>query len=531
MPSASVPTPVRYVLTEKTDQINVVGASTGGCSYALASSVQEVASETTPAKPFEIDLTKGITGKTIMPGSVHFTLGGVRYIDRLGKIYRNPDPKTGLGAECGTIDYTTGLVTLDTYDTGDNTIAVHSLLARFGRQFLPTVTFRTPGAPLRPGSFQLIGVMADGTQIAGSGEMDGTVGGTMIKGSIDYQTGIVALAFGAMVSAFGREEETWYDPDDVVGGMIWEPMMAVADSLVYTCVAYSYIPLDADLLGLDPVRLPADGRVPIVKPGDVVVIHNTQTTQLPNPLSAGQHVTLPREGISHVELYDANEQYVPSTKYTWSEQAQTLTMASPLDLTEFVQPLFAMHRVEDMSLVSQVQINGQVILANGVAHAYPASDTYVSSALKFGDLRSRYYNLFDQKTWTNAWSDTLIGDAANATYNEVNYPILVTNQGAVKERWAIVFTGPTDFYVMGEKLGIVATGYTTNDCQPINPATGQPFFFIDYRGWGSGWASGNVVRFNTDGANADLWVARTTLQGPVTEPNDQFTIQIRGDAE
>ncbi|EKD40132.1 MAG: hypothetical protein ACD_75C00164G0001, partial [uncultured bacterium] len=28
-----------------------------------------------------------------------------------------------------------------------------------------------------------------------------------------------------------------------------------------------------------------------------------------------------------------------------------------------------------------------------------------------------------------------------------------------------------------------------------------------------------------------LWIARTTLQGPVAEPNDQFTIQIRGDAE
>lgn len=108
---------------------------------------------------------------------------------------------------------------------------------------------------------------------------------------------------------------------------------------------------------------------------------------------------------------------------------------------------------------------------------------------------------------------------------------MVTNEGAVKGRWALIFDDSGHFNINEEKLGIVGDGYITQDCQPINPATDQPFFFIDYRGWGAGWASGNVLRFNTDGANADLWIARTTLQGPVTEPNDQFTIQIRGDAE
>ncbi|PIE31174.1 hypothetical protein CSA56_19135, partial [candidate division KSB3 bacterium] len=59
----------------------------------------------------------------------------------------------------------------------------------------------------------------------------------------------------------------------------------------------------------------------------------------------------------------------------------------------------------------------------------------------------------------------------------------------------------------------------------------QPFFTIPYAGWGSGWAAGNVVRFNTDGASPPFWVVRTTLQGPAQEPEDFFTLQIRGDAE
>ena len=36
--------------------------------------------------------------------------------------------------------------------------------------------------------------------------------------------------------------------------------------------------LDADILGLDPVRLPSDGRVPVFKAGRVVVVPNTKNS-------------------------------------------------------------------------------------------------------------------------------------------------------------------------------------------------------------------------------------------------------------
>jgi hypothetical protein len=139
--------------------------------------------------------------------------------------------------------------------------------------------------------------------------------------------------------------------------------------------------------------------------------------------------------------------------------------------------------------------------------------------------------MFDQTTWTSVWSNDLIGSASNASYNDVNYPVIVTNAGGVNGRWALKFTDTTAFQIIEEKLGIIGSGYISQDCAPINPATNQSYFFIDYRGWGAGWAAGNVLRFNTDGPIGPLWIARTTLQGPVTEPNDQFTIQIRGDAE
>lgn len=522
--------------TEETHDVawNISDGFGGGDGSYLASaagSAETSVDEIIDAAPFEIDLTPNLEGKVIQPGSVNFTWGGVRYVDRLGKIYRNPSPTTGLGAEVGEINYDTGVVTLSTYDSGANTVAIQSLVVRFGKQLISQAVFRTPGAPLRPGSLSIEAVTIDGQQITAQAAQSGVISGDLISGMVDYEKGIVLLGFGKMVTAAGNETQPWYHASQVVNDKVWKPAQVFADSILYVCVVYSSIPLDADLLGLDPVRLPTDGRVPIVKPGYVVVIHNTQTTQLPGGLTAGQQLTLPRPGINHVELYDANEQYVPSTKFAWDEDTKKIIMANPLDLTGFAQPLIAMHRIEDMALVSEVQINGQIVLSPAVSHDYPISGTYVSSALLFGDQQSRYYGLFDQKTWTNDWSDELVGDSANATYNELNYPLQVTNQGAIRERWALVFTAADYFYVMGEHVGIVGRYYITNDCSPINPATNQPFFFLDYRGWGTGWASGNVVRFNTDGASPDLWIARTTLQGPVTEPNDQFTIQIRGDAQ
>jgi hypothetical protein len=503
-------------------------------SYSLTATGVETADETLAAKPFELALLRNGLGYTVVPGSVSFTWGGVRYVDRLGKLYRNPSTLTGQGVEAGTINYSTGIATLSVYDGGSNTLTLQSMTGRFGRQLLSSAAFRTPGAPLRPASLSILGVGADGSTVSAVSSFDGSIAGENVKGTVDYDKGLVWLEFGSMVDDDpSLYDEPWYDADNVVNGEIWQPLPVFVDSLTYACVVYSYIPLDADLIGLDAVRLPTDGRVPIVRTGDVVVIHNTATTQLTPPLTAGQEITLPRGNIVHVELYDSASTplRVPSTKFSWNKETQKLTMASPLDLIGFTEPIIAMHRIEDMSLVSGVEINGQVILGHGVENDYPVAGTYVSSALLIGDLQARIHNLFDQATWTSVWSDTLIGSGCNASYNEINYPPLVTNAGATKGRWALKFIDTTSFQIIEETLGILGTGYIGQDCAPLNPATSQPFFFLDYRGWGVGWAAGNVVRFNTDGPNPPLWIARTTLQGPVTEPNDQFTLQIRGDAE
>ena len=79
--------------------------------------------------------------------------------------------------------------------------------------------------------------------------------------------------------------------------------------------------------------------------------------------------------------------------------------------------------------------------------------------------------------------------------------------------------------------GVIATGNTSADCAPNNPATGVPYFRLPALGWGNGWATGNVLRFNTIGSQFPVWVVRTVQQGPESVPDDHFTLLVRGDVD
>ena len=218
---------------------------------------------------------------------------------------------------------------------------------------------------------------------------------------------------------------------------------------------------------------------------------------------------------------------VLSSGYTVDLEAGTLTFT---DVSGYAQPVTIEHRIEDMAQVSDVQISGRLTFTRQITHDYPVG-SYISSALVAGDLRAYVSRLFDQATWNGTFADALSGSAATATYNDVLAPIAVSNAGAITERWAIQFTNTTAFNVIGEHVGVIATGTTSSETAPINPATGKPYFTIAAIGWGSGWAAGNVLRFNTIGALFPVWVVRTIQQGPETVTNDSFTLLIRGDVD
>ncbi len=472
-----------------------------------------------------IDLTPGYA-EEIVPGSVRVSFAGKTLLDRSGKLYLDINPLTGSGTECGTLDYQTGIADVTGAAIGGqaNSAAVAALLTAIQGHPVDAVTFRSAAAPLRPGSLVLQFARASGGgTVTVTATTDGLITGTDVAGYIDYQTGVCKVLFGRWVAAAGNESQPWYSAAAVNNGQIFRPAHVLGETLRYAAVAYAYIPLDATLLGLNPVRLPSDGRVPIFAAGRVAVVYHPATVS--GTYSTSQTVDLGRTRIARVRVLDAAGVVVDASRYSINLDTGILTWGSVAGLA---QPLAIEHSIEDMGLISDAQINGQITLTRPLTHDFPLGSK-VASALIVGDMFARYTSLFDQQSWANTWADAVSGSAAQSSYNDVQYPIVVTNRGTIQERWELVFTGTTAFNVIGESVGQIATGNTATDLAPINPSTGVPYFHLAALGWGGGWSAGNVLRFNTVAANFPVWIARTIQQGPATAQSDAFTLQIRGD--
>ena len=547
------------VTTYKTTCTYINGGNPGGGWGYYYCSVEKVTVDYCPEGPFTFKYTTGttttqydenVTGYTlktiisevasnvIIPSSLYLFLGSHVLLDNEGKIYDGMEHTTGQwGAEVATIDYENGLIELSDWNwangASNNGINVKGLLYTPQKITTTQAFFVTGACPIQVGSFQIVFTRADtGEQKAVFADNSGQIDAEGVYGSIDCNTGIVKVKFGDWVADDeNAQSQPWYSEDNVVGDQVLKPAPVYAESVKYNAVAIEYIPLDPEILGLNPLRLPTDGRVPVFRKGDVVVIHNIQQFTMPDNLQAGQQVNLPRGDLSYVDLFDQNGEYVDKQWYSVDLENGVITMSDPLDLSAYTQPLVAYHRREDMRLLTDVQIDGTLSLIQPIEHDYDTDYTYVSSALLMGDLYASVFNVFDQKNWTGEWSDDLIGDPCTANYNLIDYPIEVTNKGAIQERWAIIFTSSTEFKVVGETVGEIAYGNTSTDCAPNNPQTGVPYFTIRADGWGGGWATNNVLRFNTTAAHYPVWFVRTVLIGDATAEDDNFRIQIRGDAD
>lgn len=487
--------------------VTVLVSATGGqFSASLTATAPDVVAQTQTATMGStgtgLSLQLGpLTPVTIVPGSVIFTAFGKTYLDRNGSIYTDVSYTTGSGMLVGAIDYATGAITLNDYPSATAAnFSIKAALGTKGNYTATTVAFRTAGSPLRPASLYVQCTAADGELLSGTADQNGIITGGM-TGEVEQTMGVVAVSFSKPV---------------------------LPGTLRYSTVVLSNLPLDADILGLDPVRLPSDGRVPIFRPADVTVIHHTDIYNAGTP-AAGSVINVGRTGLSALWLEDAKKKKLTDAMYAVDLAAGTATMAADLSLTGYVPPIAAKHRIEEMGLLSDVQINGRVTLTAPLLRDFPAG-SQLSSALLYGDLQARATNLFDQQTWMNVWQSTVVGSGATAQYNDIDYPVEVLNNGAVTERWRLNFTSTTSFQVIGENMGVIATGTTGTDLQPINQLTTLPYFTLRAAGWGTGWAVGNQLRFDTIAAAPPTWLVRTVLPGAALT-GDSFDAQLRGDVD
>ena len=495
-------------------------------------------------KPTATQLTVKLPANSAAPvaqGSVILDAIGARLQDSAGLV------KSG-GVTVGVIDYAVGVITLTSWSADvANTANLQSMLRENDPLPLANLIFRTPVAPLKKSSLQITLTLShaavwfdktDTTDVADkvvtlSTDAQGNITGSKyIHGFVDFKSGFVVLQSYlrrdfATLPAGDYSTIPWYDAADAYIDnsvkYINQPIYFKPDSVKYNTIAYSYLPLDKELIGLDPVRLPTDGRVPFVRKGDSIAITELKTMALPTNV-ANDTFNLGFERLSDVSVIDNTGKKVSFNYLDVDLDAGILTLNDTYLPSEYSAPLTAKYRIMDIALVLETDISGRVTLSTPITHDYSTAAVF-SSMLLAGDMQARAFNVFSQKSWTSIFSDTLIGDGATSQLQITNNPIVVTNRDAITERWALVFTSDTAFKIIGETVGEIGAGSTLTTTAPLNPMTGYPYFTIPTVAWGIGWAANNVVRINTDSAKYPVWIGNAIQQhqGSSTD-NYDFTI-------
>ena len=491
-------------------------ANTGG--------VTELATKTVSARSLNILLGQDDVSP-IVRNSVFFKAIGDNLKDSDGSIFNG-------SVKVGTIDYRSGIVSLNSWTVGvANSAELLSMVRENDPAPLANIVFRTPSSPLKNASLQISCELADGAKLLLATDDQGNITGSKYAhGVVDFKAGIVLLYFYEKLGVTANPSiinESWYDAANIYmesgTNYINKPIYVKPDSIRYNAIAYSYLPLDKELIGLDPVRLPTDGRVPFVRKGDSIAITELKAMELPTN-APNDTFDLGFERLSDVNVVDSTGKKVSFDYLDVDLDAGTLKLNGLLDMSFYTAPLTAKYRIMDIALVIETDISGRVTLSTPITHDYSTAAVF-SSMLLAGDMQARAYNVFGQKSWGSVWSNTLIGDATTSQLQITNNPIVVTNRDAIEERWALVFTGTTSFRIIGETVGEIGIGSTSTTTSPLNPMTGQPYFTIPQEAWGSGWSANNVVRLNTASAKYPIWIGNAIQQHQgSSSDNYDFTI-------
>ena len=494
---------------------------------------ESAVTDTLASGPIEIDLLPTYA-EVITPSSVNFNWAGKNYFDREGRLYTNLNPSTGAATTVGDVDYQSGRATLNSWIwVNASPTVLKSLLTSLTGNPVDQVTFRTPSAPLRPDSLNVWATAVDGTRISAIANVQGNLKAANIEGVVDVEYGVASVQFGAYVTAAGKESEPWYSAEAVTSdGKIWQPKQVFAETITYNATSYSYLPIDSNVVKIDTVRLPQDGRIPIFRRGDTIIIGNRVTTDIGSAHTGGQTVTLPRTDVTRIAVVDADDKNVDATLWDYDLAAGAITWKTPLDLSMYKMPLKVMHAQEERNRIIQADIDGTLTLLFAMRRSYPIVDTYVSSVLIGGDLQVRVSIPFTQRSWNNVWRDEPVGDQLLNKLNLKDYPMILTDDGAIKERWMFKMRGTNQFELYGETLGFVMRGDTLTDIKPINPATGKPYFTLPKEAFGNQapWADQDIIRLNTWGTLLPILVLCAVQPNPNPPTGaDGYTMCLYGD--
>lgn len=278
-----------------------------------------------------------------------------------------------------------------------------------------------------------------------------------------------------------------------------------------------------ELYGLNPLRLPNGGVVPIFTEWNVIVIEHVAIQAIASAsIGATYNVRQTARFVDITDATGASLWTVDDTHYSHDSATGIVTLNS--DFSGFTAPFVLTDIIGEEAMVTGID-DGELQLAAELKSTYPVG-SIVASVQNLGDLQAYVGPVRDMTAWGNNWDQD--GTNSTGSLNSVDYPIEVNNLTSINEDWALIFTSSTAFRCVGRRTGQVATGDTLNDFAPINPNTLAPYFVIRAGAFGGGWNTGEAIRFETYASSKPGMLIRSVASGHSQITTDRAVLAFRG---
>lgn len=471
-------------------------------------------------------------GSKIIDGSVEFHLNHLKYRDS-GGILKHTYQDDGTSQQAGIINYVGGIATVTDWSTGANSVTVNRITTKENQPPITEITFRTPLSPILQGQMFLEAYTEDNQRLELTVDNNSKFSGSnLAHGKFYYNDGVAVLKFYEKLQDNATTQaEPWYSSSLVYseGGVNYvnKPIYVKPESVVYTATATKFTPLDKSVIGVDPARLPLDGRIPFIQRGDYTLITEDLTYPLASPAPNKSYDT----GIvrqTDITIMDGSGKELALTDINANLDAGTFELTNSFLTSNYTLPLTATIRISDLGVATNVDISGRITINQNISHNYTAN-AFVSSVLVNNGnqgLQVKAYNFFTQKSWDNVFADTPRNTRANIQYNDSAFPPIVSNRSTPTDRLAFVFKSATTVDVIAEELGTLATNVSiTQDVVVMNPVTGHPMIKLFAQGWSGGGEINNVLRLNLQSVNKQIWLG-SAIQPHNGNNSDVYDYQI-----
>lgn len=398
-----------------------------------------------------------------------------------------------------TINYDTGVITeIDPVDYSGTITENLGAIIEKGDRTISAKQWQLPDSSFARDSLYITYESATGTTFSASSDLSGNITGTNCTGTVS-ETGYVDIEFSQGV----KPASITYD---------------------YNQVEVTTVPSPPG--GFDTSTLPNNGIVRIFHEFTPVSVQNRSRSNAAT-LTSGQvlNVLADADFIDIVDSTGASLWSVTDDNYSYDSATGELTINA--GISAFTAPYIVTAIQSELALIDAIQGN-QISLLTPLSRAYPAGAT-LSSVQVLGDFQAQTKDERTLAAWQNNFAD--FGASASSAINTTQYPIELTNIGAIAQRWAIVFTSTTAYNVIGEFVGNIYSGDTLNDCTPINSFAGAPYFILRKEAFGAGLNPGEAFLFETIAASKPTMVTRSVSPGHSEIVRDNSTLSFRGNKD